>query len=388
MHACRCVPTVARAHPPLRAYCWMPAVVYLPFGACRFASNEQVSQIIGQIRPDRQTLLFSATLSERLEEACGGGWLRQPLRVYAEEVVGGEGGEGGEDGEGSNEGGEEAARAAEDEEKRGAAAGEALSAVPSSVEQRFIMCGQGGRSVELLGLLHELGHSIKGGGAHEELGVDGGGDGGGTRGRRGPAMRNAPRVMVFINEISTIRDLSTRLRKRGVRCESLHGERPQREREESMQRFKAGAAPILLTSDLASRGLDVTRLPVIVNFDPPQSAASYVHRAGRTGRQGAAGLVVSLVRHDAPSKHLAAQLRGLFKRAAQPLPPALCELLGNDAAGGAALADEESAEAEGSAALPSQRAAKGPARAAPPMASLLTGGSLLDFAAAVANGSA
>lgn len=163
--------------------------------------------------------------------------------------------------------------------------------------------------------------------------------------------------MVFINEIASIRKLATRLRKRGVRCESLHGERTQREREESMARFKAGAAPILLTSDLASRGLDIARLPAIVNFDVPSTAATYLHRAGRTGRSGARGLVVTFMRRDTPSRHFATQARALFRRAAVPLPEALRTLLRKPKE---RLQPEEPAAADGG----------------------LTSGSLLDFAAA------
>ena len=214
---------------------------------------------------------------------------------------------------------------------------------------------QGSRSNELCALLAELGHTVSAeGSGFEELGagpiasqrsavmgaIDGVGQRAGLKGHStssataatvaaamGGPRRNAPRVMVFVNEIAMLRKLAVRLRKRAVKCEVLHGELSQREREEALQKFKAGARPVLLTSDLAARGLDIARLPAIVNYDVPPSTASYLHRAGRTGRKGAPGLVVTYVRRDVPSRHFATQSRALFKRAGLPIPEALRSLL-------------------------------------------------------------
>ena len=72
-------------------------------------------------------------------------------------------------------------------------------------------------------------------------------------------------------------------------------------RDESLQRFRAGAAPVLVTTDVGARGLDIRQLPAVVSFDVPASIEQYVHRAGRTGRQGAAGVALTLLRRDAAS---------------------------------------------------------------------------------------
>ena len=85
----------------------------------------------------------------------------------------------------------------------------------------------------------------------------------------------------------------------------------------------------------------------MVNYDPPTSAAQYVHRAGRTGRQGAAGLVVSLLKRDAASKHLAVQVRGMLQRARTPMPAALLALLPAPAEAPAEPAQEQPAKLEG-----------------------------------------
>ena len=117
---------------------------------------------------------------------------------------------------------------------------------------------------------------------------------------------------------------SNRLRALGLKSAPLHGEMSQRERDEALQSFRAGQSPVLLTSELGARGLDIPRLPAVVNFDPPATASQYVHRAGRTGRQGASGLVVTLVRADAQSARLASQLR---RAGCTDLPPALLAML-------------------------------------------------------------
>ena len=334
----------------------------------------QVSQVLSQMRPDRQTLCFSATLSERLEAAAGS-WLKAPMRVYAEQLKRADESERGpapdeesaddeeadddddddDDGDdGHGAGGDGAAGAGGEEDT-------SLSQIPRNIEQRFELCEEGGKAPALLRLLSGLGHAVK---SHATVGESvgdatgvaagsGGADGedsiagelaiawheGGRGGKApasggygdavsvGKAARNAPRVMCFVNEIKSLKRLGARLRACGVRCEALHGEKSQRERDDALRLFKAGAAPVLLTTDLGSRGLDVARLPAVVNFDPPTSAAQYVHRAGRTGRQGAAGLVVSLLKRDAASRHFATQVRGILKRGQVPTPPALAELL-------------------------------------------------------------
>lgn len=187
----------------------------------------QVGQIVSQLRPDRQTLLFSATLSERLERAAGGNWLHTPIRVYADEVgsregaASREGDEGDEDGErsegdaGSDAGDDEGREAAESAPSEGACEEapslEQLSAVPSTVVQRFVLCGGGGRSSELLRVLEELGHTVgaEGSGPEERGAAEG------SASARPPAkkaaMRNVPRVMVFLNEIASIRKLSVQV---------------------------------------------------------------------------------------------------------------------------------------------------------------------------------
>jgi superfamily II DNA/RNA helicase len=84
----------------------------------------------------------------------------------------------------------------------------------------------------------------------------------------------------------------------GVSAVAIHGDRSQAQRERALAAFTAGRADALVATDVAARGIHVDDVACVVHFDPPADAKDYVHRSGRTGRAGAAGLVVSLVTPD------------------------------------------------------------------------------------------
>ncbi|KAL3913596.1 MAG: hypothetical protein SGPRY_007928 [Prymnesium sp.] len=123
----------------------------------------------------------------------------------------------------------------------------------------------------------------------------------------------------------------------------------------------------MLCSDVASRGVDVPRLPVVINFDPPPSLTVYTHRLGRTGRQGAAGTVISLLKLDAPSRAFAADARRLFDRLGEPPPEDISQLLQQAAACGEPRGGHPPSTPDG-----------------PAVGELQAHGSLLDFAATFA----
>jgi ATP-dependent RNA helicase RhlE len=85
------------------------------------------------------------------------------------------------------------------------------------------------------------------------------------------------------------------LERAGVKTAVIHGNKSQGARIRAMGDFKAGRVNVLVATDIAARGLDIVRLPLVVNFDLPLVAEDYIHRAGRTGRAGLAGRAVSLV---------------------------------------------------------------------------------------------
>lgn len=104
-------------------------------------------------------------------------------------------------------------------------------------------------------------------------------------------------ALVFVNQRATADSLVKRLCKQGVAAAALHGDKPQTERSAVLARLQAGALPVLVATDLAARGLDISALPLVINFELPDAPATYVHRIGRTGRAGRSGVALSLIAH-------------------------------------------------------------------------------------------
>jgi superfamily II DNA/RNA helicase len=106
------------------------------------------------------------------------------------------------------------------------------------------------------------------------------------------------RVLVFVATQYAAEHVADKLRQRGIFAAPLHGGLSQGARTQVLQEFKEERLDVLVTTDLASRGIDIAQLPVVVNYDLPRSPVDYVHRIGRTGRAGASGLAVSFVSAD------------------------------------------------------------------------------------------
>ncbi|MDM0045129.1 DEAD/DEAH box helicase [Variovorax dokdonensis] len=104
-----------------------------------------------------------------------------------------------------------------------------------------------------------------------------------------------PRTLVFVATKHRAETVADKLRKAGITAEPFHGLLGQGKRSQVLLDFKAGRLQVVIATDLAARGIDIARLPVVVNYDLPRSADDYVHRIGRTGRAGEAGLAVSFV---------------------------------------------------------------------------------------------
>ncbi|MEA3175511.1 MAG: ATP-dependent helicase DbpA [Gammaproteobacteria bacterium] len=101
-------------------------------------------------------------------------------------------------------------------------------------------------------------------------------------------------VVVFCNTRQDVRSVAEALDARGFAVLSLHGELDQREREEMLVRFANRSCTVLVASDVAARGLDITDLSMVVNFDIAADADTHLHRIGRTGRAGRQGVALSL----------------------------------------------------------------------------------------------
>ncbi len=105
-------------------------------------------------------------------------------------------------------------------------------------------------------------------------------------------------TLVFVNRRDQAHRLVGYLRDKGVECEELAGDIPQRKRLATMQRFKDGKTNLVVATDVAGRGIHVEGISHVINYDLPEDAEDYVHRIGRTGRAGATGIAISFVSED------------------------------------------------------------------------------------------
>lgn len=102
-------------------------------------------------------------------------------------------------------------------------------------------------------------------------------------------------TLIFCNTKLQCRDLSTFLGSKGFSSLAIHGDLEQKDRTEVLVRFSNGSTPILVATDVAARGLDISELSAVINFDLPFESEVYIHRIGRTGRAGKEGLAFSLM---------------------------------------------------------------------------------------------
>ena len=214
----------------------------------------QVRSIVGQVRPDRQTLLFSATFKPNLERLARD-VLREPVRVTM-----GEAGDANED----------------------------VTQVVEVLQSEALKWGW---------LTQRLAHFLQQG-----------------------------TVLIFVSTKSAAEELARNLSAHTPhRVDAIHGDRTQAERQEILHRFKRGSTPILVATDVASRGLDIPAIKTVVNFDVAKRIEDHTHRIGRTGRAGATdGTAYTLVT-PAESDASVDLVRSLLT-ARQQAPPDLIEL--------------------------------------------------------------
>jgi ATP-dependent RNA helicase RhlB len=181
------------------------------------------------------------------------------------------------------------------------------------------------------------------------------------------------RTMLFVNTKRFAERLVSNLERHGFRIGALTGDIPQPRRLKILQDFKSGALPLLVATDVASRGLHIDGVTHVINVDLPQDPEDYVHRIGRTARAGKSGKAISLadedyvfsldaiqrlIRMKIPVEH---PDEGLFASAGTPPNAGV-------AAPPAPAAPSARAAAPPAPAMPSARAAAPPAPAMPPLA--------------------
>jgi ATP-dependent RNA helicase RhlE len=106
------------------------------------------------------------------------------------------------------------------------------------------------------------------------------------------------RVLVFVATTHAAEHVTTKLKTAGVNAVALHGKLSQGARTSALDMFRASSVHVLVATDLAARGLDISGLPAVVNYDLPRSPDDYVHRIGRTGRAGERGVAISFITAD------------------------------------------------------------------------------------------
>ncbi|NOT65113.1 MAG: DEAD/DEAH box helicase [Methylotenera sp.] len=122
----------------------------------------------------------------------------------------------------------------------------------------------------------------------------------------------AAQVIVFTKTKITASRLSRSLVKNGIAADAIHGDKSQKERIDALDAFKANKITVLVATDVAARGLDISELPMVINYEIPSAPEDYVHRIGRTGRAGASGTAISLVSPE-EEKYLV-EIEKLIKR--------------------------------------------------------------------------
>ena len=132
------------------------------------------------------------------------------------------------------------------------------------------------------------------------------------------------RAIVFTRTKHGANRVSERLEKQGIAASAIHGNKSQAAREKALAAFRAGDLRVLVATDLAARGIDVTAISHVVNYDLPNEPESYVHRIGRTARAGAAGVAIAFCAPDERSmlKSIERMTRQLIPVVALPNLPA------------------------------------------------------------------
>ncbi|MBK5211845.1 MAG: DEAD/DEAH box helicase [Coriobacteriia bacterium] len=103
------------------------------------------------------------------------------------------------------------------------------------------------------------------------------------------------KTLVFTRTKRRADNVTRILRKTGVRCEAIHGDRSQAQRTRALEQFTNGKIDVLVTTDVIARGIDVKNIDHVINYDTPANPEDYIHRIGRTGRAGASGNAITFL---------------------------------------------------------------------------------------------
>merc|ERR1719152_775457 len=137
-------------------------------------------------------------------------------------------------------------------------------------------------------------------------------------------VMDGSKILIFAQTKRDGDQLTREMRLDGWPALCIHGDKKQEERDWVLKEFKEGKSPILIATDVASRGIDVKDIKYVINYDFPNNIEDYIHRVGRTGRAGALGSSYTFFTSD-KFKH-AKDLIQVLQEAQQPIPEELQKL--------------------------------------------------------------
>lgn len=132
------------------------------------------------------------------------------------------------------------------------------------------------------------------------------------------------KTIIFVATKRTADELTSRLRSDSYPALSIHGDKPQAERDYVMREFRSGRTAIMIATDVAARGLDIRDVKYVINYDFPNNIEDYIHRIGRTGRAGETGTAYTFLTTE--HTRLASKIIKILQDAGQEVPPKLEDL--------------------------------------------------------------
>lgn len=111
-------------------------------------------------------------------------------------------------------------------------------------------------------------------------------------------QKKSSSVLVFLRTKHGADKIARILNKKGIECEAIHGNKTQNARQRALTNFKSGKTNVIIATDIAARGIDISNLELVINYDMPDVAETYIHRIGRTGRAGQSGTALTFCSAD------------------------------------------------------------------------------------------
>lgn len=125
-------------------------------------------------------------------------------------------------------------------------------------------------------------------------------------------------VLIFCSKKQTVKQLTNQLQKKGYKAKDIHSDLDQTQREDVLMEFASKRLPILIATDILSRGIDIDQIELVINFDVPSDGEDYVHRIGRTARAATTGSAITLINQE--DMHKFQRIEKLIERVIDKTP--------------------------------------------------------------------